>query len=236
MKRFIAGEDRQQITLLPNCLDDYITTENLVRLVEVLVDELDLSALGFASAVLEATDRTAHHPATLLKIYLYGYLNRIPSSRCFERESQRNIELIWLTSRLMPEFKTLADFRKDNGPAIHALRTWVQRGHMTGWLGGIATRIPAPMRRSVAQRAERKRKPPGAFSLGAKAPSRRRLLQQRGLDMSTPEAIGQGDPNSVAADQLKSIIDRIERLEDENAGIAGDIKDVYAEAKATGYV
>jgi transposase len=120
MKRFIAGEDRQQITLLPDCLDDYITADNPVRLVEVFVDELNLTTLGFAGAVPEATGRPAYHPATLLKIYLYGYLNRIPSSRRLERESQRNIELIWLTGRLMPDFKTLADFRKDNGSAIQA--------------------------------------------------------------------------------------------------------------------
>jgi transposase len=120
MKRFIAGEDRQQITLLPDCLDDYITADNPVRLVEVFVDELDLTALGFAGAVPEATGRPAYHPATLLKIYLYGYLNRVPSSRRLERESQRNVELIWLTGRLMPDFKTLADFRKDNGSAIQA--------------------------------------------------------------------------------------------------------------------
>ncbi len=118
MKRFIAGEDRQQITLLPDCLDDYITTDNPVRLVEVFVDELDLTALGFVGAVPEATGRPAYHPATLLKIYIYGYLNRVPSSRCLEREGQRNIELIWLTGRLMPDFKTLADFRKNNGLAI----------------------------------------------------------------------------------------------------------------------
>ena len=120
MKRFIAGEDRQQATLLPDCLDDYVTSDNPLRLIEVFVDELDLTTLGFVGAVPEATGRPAYHPATLLKIYLYGYLNRIPSSRRLERETQRNIEMIWLTGRLMPDFKTLADFRKNNGPAIQA--------------------------------------------------------------------------------------------------------------------
>ena len=120
MKRFIADEDRRQTMLLPESLDDYVGADNPVRLVEAFVDELDLAALGFAGAVPEATGRPAYHPATLLKIYLYGYLNRIPSSRRLEREIQRNIELIWLTGRLMPDFKTLADFRKDNGPAIQA--------------------------------------------------------------------------------------------------------------------
>jgi transposase len=120
MSRFIAGDDRRQGTLLPDCLDDYVTADNPVRLVEVFVDELDLATLGFARAVPEVTGRPAYDPATLLKIYLYGYLNRVPSSRRLERETQRNIELMWLTGRLMPDFKTLADFRKNNGPAIQA--------------------------------------------------------------------------------------------------------------------
>ena len=120
MKRFVEGEDRRQATLLPECLDDYVTADNPVRVVDVFIDELDLGVLGFAGVVPEATGRPAYHPATLLKIYLYGYLNRIQSSRRLERESQRNIELMWLTGRLMPDFKTIADFRRDNGPAIRA--------------------------------------------------------------------------------------------------------------------
>jgi transposase len=120
MKRFVAGEDRRQATLLPDCLDDYVTEDNPVRIVDVFVDELDLAALGFAGIVPEATGRPSYHPATLLKIYIYGYLNRVQSSRRLERETQRNLELIWLTGRLMPDFKTIADFRRDNGPAIRA--------------------------------------------------------------------------------------------------------------------
>ncbi len=120
MKRFVEGEDRRQATLLPECLDDYVAPDNPVRIVEAFVDELDLAALGFAGVVPEATGRPSYHPATLLKIYIYGYLNRIPSSRRLERETQRNLELIWLTGRLMPDFKTIADFRRDNGLAIRA--------------------------------------------------------------------------------------------------------------------
>src|ERR687897_3008075 len=120
MKRFFEGQDRRQATLLPECLDDYVAPDNPVRIIEAFVDELDLAALGFAGVVPEATGRPAYHPATLLKIYIYGYLNRIPSSRRLERETQRNLELIWLTSRLMPDFKTIADFRRDNGRAIRA--------------------------------------------------------------------------------------------------------------------
>jgi transposase len=118
MKRFIEGQDRSQSTLLPESLDDYVAEDNPVRVIEVFVDGLDLAKLGFEGAVPKATGRPAYHPATLLKIYVYGYLNRIQSSRRLERETQRNLELIWLSRRLTPDFKTIADFRKDNGAAI----------------------------------------------------------------------------------------------------------------------
>ncbi len=121
MHRFIDGEDRRQPALLPPSLEDYVSEENPVRVIEVYIDELDLAALGFSGMTQAATGRPAYHPSTLLKIYLYGYLNRIQSSRRPEREAQRNIELMWLTGRLAPDFKTIADFRKDNGAAIRAV-------------------------------------------------------------------------------------------------------------------
>jgi transposase len=121
MGRFVEGEDRRQSFLLPQSLDDYVTEDNPVRVVEVFIDELDLGALGFAGVQPAATGRPAYHPSILLKIYLYGYLNRVQSSRRLEREAQRNIELMWLTGRLAPDFKTIANFRRDNGPAIRAV-------------------------------------------------------------------------------------------------------------------
>jgi transposase len=121
MKRFIEGEDRSQSTLFPEHLDDYIAEDNPVRVIDVFVDELDLNELGFEGTEPEVTGRPAYHPASLLKIYIYGYLNRIQSSRRLERETQRNVELIWLTGRLAPDFKTIADFRKDNGKAIRSV-------------------------------------------------------------------------------------------------------------------
>jgi transposase len=121
MKRFIQGECRTQSTLLPELLDDYIADTNPVRVVDVFVDELDLGKLGFEGVEPAATGRPAYHPASLLKIYIYGYLNRIQSSRRLEKEAQRNVELMWLTGRLMPDFKTIADFRKDNGKAIRSV-------------------------------------------------------------------------------------------------------------------
>ena len=121
MKRFIQGEHRGQSTLLPERLDDYVSDSNPVRVVDAFVDELDLASLGFDGVIPAETGRPAYHPAILLKIYIYGYLNRIQSSRGLEREAQRNIELMWLTGRLMPDFKTIANFRKDNSKAIRGV-------------------------------------------------------------------------------------------------------------------
>ncbi len=113
MKRFIEGVDRGQSTLFPECLEDWIVEDNPVRVVDVFVDELDLGGLGFDRAVPEATGRPGYHPAMLLKLYIYGYLNRVQSSRRLEREAGRNVEVMWLTTRLAPDHKTIADFRKE---------------------------------------------------------------------------------------------------------------------------
>src|SRR5512132_3059877 len=118
MKRFIEGEQRSQMVLLPECLDDYLEEDNPIRVVDVFVDELNLHDLEFNGAEPAVTGRPSYHPAVLLKIYIYGYLNRIQSSRRLEREAQRNIELMWLTGRLTPGVKTIANFRKDNGVGI----------------------------------------------------------------------------------------------------------------------
>ena len=117
MAGFVEGLERGQSSLFPAQFDEYVTEDNPVRAVDVFIDGLDLAKLGFDTVPL-ATGRPSYHPATMLKIYVYGYLNRLPSSRRLERECQRNIELIWLTGQLAPDFKTIADFRKDNGQAI----------------------------------------------------------------------------------------------------------------------
>ena len=118
MKRFVTGVDRGQTTLLPECLGDWVEESNPVRAVDVFVEALDLADLGFGGVQPLATGRPAFHPSTLLKLYIYGYLNRVQSSRRLEREAGRNLEVMWLTGRLVPDHKTIADFRKDNGPAI----------------------------------------------------------------------------------------------------------------------
>ena len=118
MKRFVEGTDRGQNTLFPECLQDWICEDNPVRVIDVFVDELDLAELRFSGIDPEATGRPSYHPSVLLKLYIYGYLNRVQSSRRLEREASRNVEVMWLTGRLVPDHKTIADFRKDNGPAI----------------------------------------------------------------------------------------------------------------------
>ena len=119
MGRFVEGEDRRQPTLLPSCLDDYVDEDNPARVIDVFVEELDLGSLGFV-VTPAVTGRPAYHPATLMKLYVYGYLNRVPSSRRLEREAGRNVEVMWLTGKLAPDHKTIANFRRDHGAAIQA--------------------------------------------------------------------------------------------------------------------
>src|SRR6204780_454851 len=118
IRRFVEEADRGQSTLLPECLDDFIDESNPVRVIDVFVDALDLAEMSFDGVEPAATGRPSYHPSVLLKLYIYGYLNRVQSSRRLEREAGRNVELMWLLGRLVPDHKTVADFRKDNGRAI----------------------------------------------------------------------------------------------------------------------
>src|SRR5437868_14760138 len=118
MKRFVEGTDRGQSTLFPDCLTGWIHEGDPVWVIDVFVDELDLGELGFGGVGPEAAGRPSCHPSMLVKLYIYGYLNRVQSSGRLEHEAGRNVEVMWLTRRLAPDHKTIADFRKDNGRAI----------------------------------------------------------------------------------------------------------------------
>ncbi len=118
MKRFVEGIDRGQSTLFPECVEDWIGGDNPVRVIDVFVDALDLAEMAFEGVDPATTGRPAYHPSVLLKLYIYGYLNRVQSSRRLEREAGRNVEVMWLLGRLLPDHKTIADFRKDNGAAL----------------------------------------------------------------------------------------------------------------------
>ena len=137
MRRFVEGIDREQGTLFPECLADWIDEGNAVRVIDAFVDKLDLSRLGFDGVAPEATGRPSYHPSVLLKVYIYGYLNRVQSSRRLEREASRNIEVMWLTGRLVPDHKTIADFRKDYGSAIK--QVCVQFVELCRQMGLLAT-------------------------------------------------------------------------------------------------
>ena len=153
MKRFVEGLDRGQSTLFPASLDDYVAEDNPVRAVDVFVDGLDLDKLGFVGIEPLDTGRPSYHPAVMLKLYIYGYLNRVPSSRRLERECQRNIELIWLTGQLAPDFKTIADFRKDNGKAIREVcREFVALCRKLDLLGAASVAIDGSKFKAVNAR------------------------------------------------------------------------------------
>ena len=151
MGRFIEGCDRRQQLFLPDCVDDYVGEDSPVRIVDVFVDELDLAALGFADAA--ATGRPGYHPAMLLKLYIYGYLNQVQSSRRLEREAGRNVELMWLTGKLAPDFKTIADFRRDHGAAIQAAcRRFVLLCRNLGLIAGGTVAVDGSRMRGVNAR------------------------------------------------------------------------------------
>jgi transposase len=153
MKRFIEGADRSQPTLLPECLDDWVDESNPVRAVDAFVNALNLKDLGFSGVIPETTGRPSYHPAALLKLYIYGYLNRIQSSRRLEREAGRNLEVIWLLQRLTPDDKTIADFRKDNGPAIKKVCTkFVELCRQTGLLTKASVAIDGSKFKAVNTR------------------------------------------------------------------------------------
>jgi transposase len=151
MGRFIEGCERRQRLLLPDCVDDYVAEDSPARVVDVFVDELDLAALGFAGPA--AAGRPGYHPATMLKLYIYGYLNQVQSSRRLEREAGRNLECMWLTGKLAPDFKTIADFRRDHGAAIQAgCRRFVLVCRSLGLIAGGMVAVDGTRLRAVNAR------------------------------------------------------------------------------------
>src|SRR5262250_631987 len=153
MGRFVEGTDRGQTTLFPECLEDWICEDNPVRAIDAFVKELDLAELGFGGVDPEATGRPSYHPSALLKLYIYGYLNRVQSSRRLEREAGRNVEVMWLTGRLVPDHKTIADFRKDNGKAIrHVCARFVDLCRQMGLLATASVAIDGSKFKAVNNR------------------------------------------------------------------------------------
>jgi transposase len=208
MKRFIEGRDRDQATLFPRRLDEAISAVNPVRVVDAFIDALDLKELGFA-VTPEPTGRPGYHPAAMLKIYLYGYLNQVQSSRRLERECRRNLELIWLAGSLAPDFKTIADFRRDNGPAIRAVcRRFVALCRNLHLLGAGRVAIDGSKFKAVNNREknfthERLKRRLAAIDEGIA-----RYLA--GLDRADRQAAVTGVP--VPASKVAELTGRIEKL------------------------
>ena len=150
MGRFVEGADRDQASFLPARLEDYVSPDNAVRVIDAFVDELDLTDLGFARVQPAATGRPGYAPGTMLKLYVYGYLHQLTSSRKLEREAGRNIEVMWLTGKLVPDFKTIADFRHDNPGAIQiACQRFVAICRALGLVGGSMVAIDGSRLRAV---------------------------------------------------------------------------------------
>ena len=218
----IQGQERNQVTLFPDMLDDYVADENPVRFLDAFVDALDLAGLGFRHAVLQDTGRPPYHPADLLKLYVYGYLNRIRSSRLLEREAGRNLELMWLLRRLTPDFKTIADFRRDNRKAVrHVCRQFTLFCRQLDLFGGELVAIDGS--KFKAQNAK-----------GRNFTQKKLKRQLKDLDEKIDdylEELDQADeeekdtPDKPDADQLREKIEQMKRRQAELREIQQQMKD-----------
>ena len=209
MKRFVEGSDRSQGTLFPEQLDDWIGEDNPVRVVDVFVDELDLADLGFGSVNPKATGRPAYHPAVLLKLYIYGYLNRVQSSRRLEREAGRNVEVMWLTGRLVPDHKTIADFRKDNGRAIRQVCSrFVALCRALGLFAGASVAIDGSKFKAVNNRDRNY----------TRAKMKRRMAQiEESVDryLHQLDSADRQEPSSALASRTARLNEKIAKLKEE---------------------
>jgi transposase len=215
MGRFISGADRTQTTLFPPCMDDWIDAENPVRVVDAFVDALDLAELGFEGVAPASTGRPSYHPSVLLKLYVYGYLNRVQSSRRLEREADRNVELMWLVSRLVPDHKTIADFRRDNGAAIQQVCSrFVMLCREMGLLAGRSVAIDGSKFKAVNNRDRNYTR--------AKLQRRRQQIEESvARYLSQLDTADRQEPTEVMAAKTGRLKEKIARLGDEMKRLEG---------------
>ena len=215
MKRFVEGADRGQSTLLPECLDDFIDEINPVRVIDAFVDALDLAGLGFAGVEPAATGRPAYHPSVLLKLYIYGYLNRVQSSRRLEREAGRNVEVMWLLGRLVPDDKTIADFRKDNGQrhpqGVRALRRTVPRDGSCLTTASVA--IDGSKFKAVNNRDKN-------FTRGKVERRRAQLEESVARYLSQLDTADRQEPTEALARKTERLKEKLAKLKEEMAKLA----------------
>ena len=217
-----SGSDRTQSTLLPACLDDFIDDSNPVRVIDAFVDALDLAELGFDSVEPAATGRPSYHPSALLKLYIYGYLNRVQSSRRLEREAGRNVEVMWLLGRLAPDYKTIADFRKDNGGAIKKVcPRFVELCRRLGLLSKASVAIDGSKFKAVNNRDKN-------FT-SAKVERRRKQLEESvSRYLSQLDTADLHDPSETLTLKKARIKEKLEKLKSEMAKLAAIERQVPA--------
>ena len=222
MKRFVAGPDRGQSTLLPECLDDFIGESNPVRVIDVFVDALDLAEMGFDGVDPAATGRPAYHPSLLLKLYIYGYLNRVQSSRRLEREAGRNVELMWLLSRLAPDHKTIADFRKDNSLALRRVcARFIELCRDMGLLTRTSVAIDGSKFKAVNNRDKN-------FT-SAKVERRRAQLEESvARYLSQLDTADRQEPTEALAVKVTRLKEKLTKLKEEMGKLAGYEKQMRA--------
>lgn len=209
MKRFVEGADRGQSTLLPECLDDWIDEENPVRAIDAFVDALDLGELGFDGVEPAATGRPGFHPSVLLKLYIYGYLNRVQSSRRLEREAGRNLELLWLLGRLVPDHKTIADFRKDNGLGLRQVcARFVELCRELGLLATASVAIDGSKFKAVNNRDRN-------FTKGKVERRRAQLEESVARYLSQLETADRQEPTETLVAKAEHLKEKLARLDGE---------------------
>ncbi len=215
MVRYIEGSDRSQVSLFPERLEDWIGEDNAVRVIDAFVEALDLNELGFARAEAASTGRPGYHPAVLLKLYVYGYLNRVQSSRRLEREAGRNVEVMWLCGRLVPDHKTIADFRRDNGVAIGKVcAQFVELCRHMGLLSVASVAIDGSKFKAVNNRDRNFTKAKLARRLQQIEESVQRYLHQ--LDSADRQ-----EPTAAIAARVERLTDKIVRLREEMQRLQG---------------
>src|SRR5512144_1227269 len=214
MKRFVEGADRGQSTLFPECLDDWICDDNPVRVIDVFVDELDLAGLGFTGVEPAATGRPSYHPSVLLKLYIYGYLNRVQSSRRLEREAGRNVEVMWLLGRLAPDHKTIADFRKDNGLALRKVcARFVELCRQMGLLATASVAIDGSKFKAVNNRDKN-------FTRAKGERRRAQLEESVARYLSQLDTADRQEPTEALATKTERLKEKLAKLKDEMAKLA----------------
>ena len=222
MKRFVQGADRGQSTLLPECLDDWIDESNAVRVIDAFVDALDLGKLGFSGAEPAATGRPAYHPSVLLKLYIYGYLNRVQSSRRLEREAGRNLEVMWLLTRLVPDDKTIADFRKDNGPALRKVcARFVELCRKMGLLTKASVAIDGSKFKAVNNRDRN-------FTRGKVERRRAQLEESVARYLSQLDTADRQEPSEALAHKTTRLKEKLAKLKEEMGKLAAYEKQMLA--------